>query len=87
MIQNDIGNEHAATTIVASITTAPKKSYPMIVRLAPRDSGLEYESAVDLGSIVTILKSQLEYRCGRLSGPKVHEVDRAICISLGIKIE
>lgn len=85
IIQNDIGNELSPNVIVASITTAPNKSYPFLVHVTSKESGLDRDSEVDLGSIVTISKTRLGDKCGQLSEKKMAEVDEAICVSLGIK--
>lgn len=87
VIQNDVGNELSPNVIVASVSTTPLKKYPFIVHIAPAESGLNEDSSVNLSAIITISKVRLGTRCGRLSKTKMSEVDRAICISLGIKIE
>ena len=84
VIQNDIGNRVSPNTIVASVTTAPNKTYPFMVRCTPKESGLHRESVVDLGSIMTIDKSRLESKCGWLDDAKMAEVNMAICNSLGL---
>ena len=84
IIQNDIGNQYAATTIVAAITTTIKK-YPVTVLISPGESGLKESSIVNLAQILTIDKSRLIKRLGQLEGNKAHEVDDAIKVSLGIK--
>ena len=84
VIQNDIGNDKSATTIVASCTTAPNKPYPFIVNFTSADSGLDKDGSVDLASIITIDKTRLLNKLGQLSQSKMKEVDRALIISLGI---
>lgn len=85
VIQNDIGNELSQNVIVASLTTAPNKSYPFLVHVTSKESGPSRDSEVDLGSIVTISKTRLGDKCGQLSKQKMAEVDEAICASLDIK--
>jgi mRNA interferase MazF len=84
VIQNDIGNDKSATTIVASCTTAPNKPYPFIVNFTSADSGLDKDGSVDLASIITIDKTRLLNKLGQLSQSKMKEVDRALIISLDI---
>ena len=84
IIQNDIGNQYASTTIIAAITTTIKK-YPVTVLISPGESGLKESSMVNLAQILTIDKSRLIKRLGQMEGNKVHEVDDAIKVSLGIK--
>jgi mRNA interferase MazF len=85
IIQNDIGNEVSPNTIVASLTTAPNKSYPFLVHFKAKEGGLPEDSTVDLASIVTISKTRLGEKCGQLSKDKMMEVNTAICVSLGIE--
>lgn len=83
VIQNDIGNEKAATTIVAAISTTVR-IYPMNVKIEPHQSGLEKTSIVKGGQILTVDKKRLEKRIGRLSAAKMKEVDTAIRLSLDL---
>jgi mRNA interferase MazF len=85
IIQNDIGNEMSPNTIIASVTTAPKKPFPFLVHFTAKESGLTEDSTVDLASIVTISKTRLGEKCGQLSKDKMLEVNAAICVSLGLE--
>ena len=85
VIQNDIGNQRSPNVIVASITTAPNKPYPFLVLITAKESGLDRDSAVDLGSIMTVSKERLGQKSGQLAASRMTEVDRAICASLGIE--
>lgn len=84
VIQNDIGNSRSPTTIVASCTTAPNKPFPFIVKMTAAESGMDSDSAVDLGAIMTIEKSRLREKCGCLNSNKMMEIDKALKVSLGI---
>ena len=83
VIQNDIGNVHARTTIVAAITTTIKK-YPVTVVLDRKEGGLEHASMVNLAQILTLDKSRLMKKVGAVSQDRLTEVDAALLISLGI---
>ncbi len=83
VIQNDIGNLHASTTIVAAITTMIKK-YPVTVALEMDEGGLKQPSMVNLAQILTLDKSRLKRKVGALSQARLVEVDNALVISLGI---
>ncbi len=85
VIQNDIGNTLSPNVIVASITTAPNKPYPFLVHVTAKETGLKRDSAVDLGSIVTVGKIRLDNKCGQLSKEKMAEVDEAICATSALK--
>ena len=83
VIQNDVGNIHASTTIVAAITTTIKK-YPVIVVLDWDEGGLKHPSMVNLAQILTLDKVRLKSKVGSLSRARLAEVDAALLISLGI---
>lgn len=84
VIQNDVGNLHSPTTIVAILTTKIKRNLPTHVVI--RDfAGLAQTSAVCLEQIKTIDKSRLENYCGNIGNKMMQEIEQAICISLGTK--
>ena len=76
VIQNDIGNEKAATTIVAAISSTVRV-YPMNVQVTPPEGGLERPSIIKTSQILTISKERLEKRLGSLSQKRMDKVDRA----------
>jgi len=82
IIQNNTGNRFSPTTIVASISTTPKRPYPFLVEFTAAESGLERDSAVNLSSILTIDQTCLGDKCGELHEGKMAEVNEAIKISL-----
>lgn len=83
VIQNDVGNKYSPTTIVAFITTQPKKCLPTHVRLHTKI--LFFSSTVMLEQIRTVSKDRLEKYIGTLSKSEIEKIDRAICVSLNIK--
>jgi len=87
IIQNNVGNQYASTTIVSAITTTLKK-YPATV-LIPKGkeipkgkSCLKESSMVNMAHILTIDKGRLIRRLGHLEEDKMDEVNEAIKISL-----
>ena len=84
IIQNDIGNERSDFTIVAYMTHTPSKGLPMLVDFEDHESSLGHGGSVDLGRIMTIPKSMLRDKMGRLSSRKMPQVNEAILVSLGI---
>jgi mRNA interferase MazF len=84
VIQNDIGNRYASTTIIAAITTTIKK-YPVTVLIPRGTGGLKENSMVNLAQVLTIDKGRLVKKLGRLEENKIGEVDEAIKVSLGIR--
>ncbi|OGL47250.1 MAG: PemK family transcriptional regulator [Candidatus Schekmanbacteria bacterium RBG_13_48_7] len=85
VIQNDIGNKYSPTTIVTALTTAIEKSYPFLIRVTAKESGLPKDSTVNLAVILTIDKSRLISKCGEIIEKKMAEVDEAIKASLGLR--
>ena len=84
IIQNDIGNKHSPTTIVAAITSRQTKAkLPTHVDVSVE--GLTKDSIVLLEQIRTIDKNRLTDYVGRLDKETMGKVDRAIVISFGIK--
>jgi len=83
IIQNDIGNEKAPTTIIAAISSSVQL-YPMNVSINPPEGGLDHPSIIKTSQILTISKERLEQRLGRISGDSLNEVVRAIKLSLAL---
>ncbi len=84
VIQNDVGNQYAATTIVATITSQIK-IYPVTVSLKKDDAGLTKPSMVNLAQILTVDKARLRKRVGRLSADEMSRVDAALKVSLELE--
>jgi mRNA interferase MazF len=83
VIQNDIGNEKAPTTIVAAISSSVKV-FPMNVQITPPEGGLDLPSIIKTSQILTISKERLEKRIGRISEDSLNRVERAIKLSLAL---
>ena len=81
VIQNDVGNQYAGTTIVAAITST-LKTYPVTVPLKRGDGGLRELSMVNLAQILTVDRSRLQRRVGTLPRESLERVNAAIKISL-----
>lgn len=85
ILQNNSGNSHSPTTIVAAITSRKTKpNLPTYVRVST--DGLPLESTVLLEQIKTIDKSRLDEYIGRLDKDTMGKVDYAVITSLGIKV-
>lgn len=86
VIQNDIGNQASALTIVAAITSNLRVArLPVGVLIEPTESGLPRSSVVHLGHVYTVDKNRLERRAGVLSSETMQQVDQAIAVSLGLR--
>ena len=85
ILQNNSGNRHSPTTIVAAITSRKTKpNLPTHVRVST--DGLPLESTVLLEQIKTIDKSRIDEYIGRLDKDTMGKVDYAVITSLGIKV-
>jgi len=86
IVQNDIGNQVSALTIVAAITANLRVAeLPVGVRIDPEESGLPRPSVVHLGHIYTVDKRRLGRRVGQLSAEVMRQIDRAVQVSLGLQ--
>jgi len=84
VIQNDTGNLHSPTVIVAAITTRHKKpGLPIHVPITAQESGLRYDSVVLTEQVRTLEKSRLTRYLGALSPEAMKRIDHALGLSLG----
>lgn len=83
VIQNDVGNRHAPTTIIAPITSRLSKR-PMPTHIEFCGCGLPKDSVMLMEQIRTIDKSRLKQKMGDLPPEKIEAVDMAIKVSLGL---
>ena len=83
VIQNNIGNRHSPTTIIAPITSAAKKALPTHMPLMNIDGVME-DSVLMLEQIRTIDKSRLVAYVCTLPDMSMNNVDSIIDVSLGV---
>lgn len=81
VIQNDVGNRNAPTTIVAHVSAAPRRDYPFLVAL---EAELDRPSWVHCETITTIPLAMLEARLAVLSPEAMARVDAALGNSLAL---
>jgi mRNA interferase MazF len=86
VIQNDTGNYHSPTIIIATITSkvASKAQLPTHCTIK-RQRGLFKKSLVLLEQLQTIDRSRLQDYIGRLSNVDMENVDRALAVSVGLE--
>lgn len=83
VVQNDMGNKHAPTVIIAPVTSKNKKSnLPTHVKLTSHI--LERNSMVLLEQLKTVDKSRIDSYIGTLSDEEMKMIDKALRISLAI---
>jgi mRNA interferase MazF len=84
IIQNDIGNKHSPTVIIAAITSKSEKSLLPTHSYVGTKCGLERESIVLLEQIRTIDKRRLREYVGALRTVDMRDVDKALAVSVGL---
>lgn len=83
IIQNDTGNRHSPSTIVAAITAkVRKRPLPTHVYLPKGTSGLKRDSTILLEQIRTIDQVRLKDYIGYADKQVMEQVDKALVISL-----
>lgn len=83
VLQNDIGNRYANTTIVAAITSIIK-NLPTLVDVEPSSqNGLARPGAINLSHIRTVSKSRLIRRVGKIEAKYLSLIREAALLSLG----
>ena len=84
IIQNDMGNLHSPTVIVAAVTTRRKKpGLPVHVSITAEESGLARDSVVLTEQVRTLEKTRLTRYLGTLSDEAMRRIDHALQMSLG----
>jgi len=85
VIQNDVGNRTSPTTIVAAITSQPRRqTYPFHVPFTAAESGLRLDGAVLCEQIFTVDQQRLGPLAGALRQERMREVDVALHYSFGL---
>jgi mRNA interferase MazF len=85
IIQNDVGNKHSQTVIIAIITskTASKAKMPTHCPIIAQQ-GLVRDSLVLLEQIRTIDKERLSEYIGTLDAETMRRINRALAVSVGL---
>lgn len=85
VLQNNILNKYAPTTIIAPITSKIyTKEYPTNVVIKKEDSKLKLDSTILLNQIKAIDKKRIIKKIGSLDNFTMNKVDRAIKVSLAL---
>lgn len=85
IIQNDTGNKHSPTVVVAAVTSKvdAKAKQPTHCFIGT-EYGLELPSVILLEQIRTLDKQRLEKYVGRLSKKHLNDLNHALAISVGL---
>lgn len=85
IVQNDLGNRHSPTIIVAAISTGITNIRQIThIELAGR-FGLHKESVLLLEQLLTVDKSMIYQRLGKASPDLLRTADYALIASLGLQ--
>ena len=87
VLQNNIGNRHSPTLIVATVTTRTekKKNQPTHV-LVDSNPAFEEPSMILLEQIFTIDKSRIERFMGYASKAEMLRIDMSLLVSLALNV-
>lgn len=86
IIQNNVGNRHSPTVIVATITSRTgKHPLPTHIKLEGSFRGLHRDSMILLEQVRTIDRSRLREYIGKLDNSIMQGVDQAIAVSFGLE--
>ena len=84
IVQNDMGNLHSPTVIVAAITTRHKKlQMPTHVPILASECGIRHDSVVLMEQVRTVEKTRLTMYLGTAPPETMRRVDAALRLSLG----
>lgn len=84
VLQNNTGNLHSSTIIVATITSQEKKKGQPTHYLLPPVGRLKMASVVQLEQIRTIDKCRVLEYLGKVPAENMREINQAIKVSLGM---
>lgn len=87
IIQNNRGNKHSPTTIVASITSRAYTKAPLPTHYyLPPIKGMKKQSLVMLEQIRVVDKSRLQKKVAHLTRKQMIPINKRILISFGVTI-
>jgi anti-repressor protein len=86
VIQNNLGNKHSRSIIVAAVTSKPKKELPVNVVIDPTKYSLEVENCTIMANqVFTIDKDYLRFKKGCLDAEDLGRLDEALKASFDLK--
>lgn len=87
VLQNDMGNKHSSTLIIATLTSKVDKKLNLPTHvLLVQNSGLKVPSVVQLEQIFTIDKRRVQRFAGQASSEEMERIETALKISLGMNL-
>ena len=86
VLQNNIGNRHSPTLIVATVTTRTEKKKNQPTHVLVDSNPFEEPSMILLEQIFTIDKSRIERFMGYASKAEMLRIDMALLVSLALNV-
>ena len=87
VLQNDMGNKHSSTLIIATLTSKVDKKLNLPTHvLLDQNPGLKVPSIVQLEQIFTIDKRRVQRFAGQASSEEMDRIEAALKISLGMNL-
>lgn len=85
ILQNDVGNQNATTTIVAPLLPGAK-TYPFVVNVAPTlQNGLNGDRHINLSQMRAVDARRIKNKQGTLEDNYWEEIEKAVWVELGFK--
>ena len=85
VLQNDVGNAHSYTTIVAPLTTSKTKAVlPTHVAVSKGEGDLPYDSTILCEQVRVVNKSRLVSYIGKAGESFMHKVNIAAKVAIGV---
>jgi len=86
ILQNDVGNQNGATTIVAPLLSG-RKAYPFVVNVVPTaQNGLRGDRHINLSQLRAVDALRIKNKQGVLEDTYWEEIEKAVCIELGFSM-
>jgi len=86
ILQNDIGNQNGATTIIAPLLPGTK-TYPFVVNVVPTlQNGLDGDRYINLSQMRAVDARRIKNKQGVLEDIYWEEIEKAVCIELGFSL-
>jgi mRNA interferase MazF len=83
ILQNDVGNAHSETTMVAPLLRG-SKSYPFVVNIeATVINGLDENRGIHLEQMRVVDNRRIDHKLGMLDDKYWSKIEKAVCIVLG----
>ncbi len=83
ILQNDVGNLHSPTTLIAPLTSSTKK-HNLPVHIKVRNNHLYQNSTVLLEQVQVLDKSRLHKKLCKLNDKEMAEINKALSISFAV---